>query len=120
MKTIAATALGALLVAATANAQPAPAPVDANAGPVCIQPYRIDHTNTVDPSTVLFYMKDGKIWKNTLQGPCPGLLFNGFAYVVHGDEVCSNMQGIRVLRTGEVCMLGAFTPYIAPPKPHAP
>jgi hypothetical protein len=101
-----------------ANAQPAT--TSEGTHPVCIRPFdsptgSIDHTHVVDPQTVLFYMSDGKVWKNSLRSPCPGLMFHGFAFLTHQDEVCSNAQGIRVIETGEVCQLGAFTSYTPPP-----
>jgi len=96
-----------LLGSATAMAQPA-----------CLWTYRIDHTHVVDARTVEFHMKDGKIWTNRLKGPCPGLLFHGFSYVTHSDEICSNAVPIRVVTTGEVCALGEFTP--GPPPPANP
>jgi hypothetical protein len=40
---------------------------------------------------------------------CPGLRFDGFSYVVRADEICDDLQSIRVLRTHSVCLLGAFT-----------
>jgi hypothetical protein len=64
-------------------------------------------------------MRDGKIWKNTLRGPCHGLEFHGFSFVTHYDEVCSNAAAIQVIQTGQVCQLGYFTPYTAPaPETH--
>ncbi|HUJ47816.1 MAG TPA: hypothetical protein VLV55_11840 [Rhizomicrobium sp.] len=84
-------------------------------GGVCLWQYQIDHTNYVAPQTILFHMKDGRVWRNTLKGPCPGLKYNGFAYVTHTDQICSNVVPIRVLQTGEVCALGEFTAYSAPP-----
>jgi hypothetical protein len=118
MRMISAAILSTLLIAVSANAQevqPAAKPA-----PVCLRPNEIDHTQTVDASNILFYMRGGKIWRNTLQGPCPGLRFNGFAYEVHGDEICSNMQSIHVIHDEELCFLGAFTPYVPPPKPPSP
>ena len=84
---------------------------------VCIQPSFVDHTTVLSDSEILYVMKNGKIWKNTLQRACPGLKFeNGFAQVIRGDSICSNMQIIHVLRRGTPCSLGAFTPYTKPPK----
>jgi len=84
---------------------------------VCLTSWRIDHTTTVDKGkAIVFHMKDGTAWRNTLVVPCPGLNFHGFVYVTHGDDICSNMQSISVIETNEVCMLGAFTPEAPPPK----
>jgi hypothetical protein len=95
--------------ATAANAQgmgAAPAP----ANHVCLWTYMIDHTTTVDPSTVLFHMKNGQVWRNTLQGPCPGLKFHGFSYLTRSDTICSNAVPIQVIDTHESCSLGTFTP----------
>lgn len=119
MKIVATVAIGIFLMIQPAAAQtPAPpAGGTGNSAPVCLQTYLIDHTHTVDPKTILFYMRGGKIWQNTLPQPCPGLMYYGFVDVVRDNQICSNMQSIRVLVTQNVCMLGAFTPYIPPPKP---
>jgi len=86
---------------------------------VCLNidmPDAVDHTRTVDASTILFYMRDGKVWKNTLKSPCPGLAFHGFTYVTHYTELCGN-EGINVLVTHQTCALGNFTPFT--PDQHA-
>ncbi len=88
---------------------------------VCLNidmPGAVDHTKTVDASTILFYMRDGKVWKNTLKAPCPGLAFHGFTYVTHYAELCGN-EGINVLVTHQACSLGDFTPYAPAPDQHA-
>ena len=78
---------------------------------VCLQAYRIRNTTVVDPHTVLFHMNDGTVWRNTLKSACPGLLWHGFAYNLRGeDAVCDNEVPIRVVESGQVCMLGKFTP----------
>ena len=115
MKAIAITAVIAGLAIAPALAKnDTPAAPKKNA--VCLWTYQIDHTTVPDKSTILFHMRDGKIWKNSLPQPCSGLLFHGFAYVAHADQICSNMQSIQVIETGQVCMLGAFEPYTPPEK----
>ena len=102
--------------AGVARADPPAPPPDHH--PVCLWTYMIDHTHTVDPKTVLFTMKNGDVWKNTLPQACNGLTFNGFEYVTRDGSICDNMQSIMVLRTHEVCMLGAFTREMpAQPKP---
>jgi hypothetical protein len=109
---------GVLLLGAAAHADSAAAP---KALPVCIDPTGIDRTQIVDDGTILFHMKDGKIWRNTLPSKCFGLkIEGGFAYDVHGGEICSSLQTIRVLHEGTVCQLGDFTPYVPPVKPNAP
>ena len=111
MKTIAITVLigGALFSGGM--------PASAAAGLTCLQSELIDHTHVVNPSTVLFYMKDGKIWQNDLPQPCGGLAFNGFVVRGHQMEICGG-QGITVIKTHQACVLGKkFTAYQAPPKP---
>ena len=119
---VAALSIGALSTG-TAGAQSMQSPAMQSppmqspaAGPTCLNidwPYAVDHTKTVDPSTVLFYMKDGKVWQNNLKSPCPGLSFHGFSYVAHEGEICANGP-INVIETHETCSLGKFTAYTAP------
>jgi hypothetical protein len=121
MKTFAAAAFLVAFVAAPALAQPA-APTS-GVGPVCIHPFStqedtINHTHVLDPQHVLFYMRDGKVWLNTLKGACPGLMFHGFSFVTPEDDICANSTHIQVLVTHEACALGPFTPY-APTSPAA-
>ena len=85
--------------------------------PVCIKAYNIDHTLIPDRQTIIFHMRDGKVWKNALTAPCFGLKINtsGFSYSPTNpgtDEICSNLQTIHINDTGEVCLLGEFTPYV--------
>jgi len=80
---------------------------------VCLEAYLIDHTHVVNASTVLFYMRNGKIWQSNLPTPCPGLLMHGFVAKAGYTEICGGAQGITVIQTGEVCQLGPFTPYTA-------
>jgi hypothetical protein len=125
MKTLAASGFLALTLALPTFAQNTPTPLSGGAKPqqLCIRPFdsptgSIDHTKVVDPQTILFYMRDGKIWKNTLRGPCRGLEFHGFNFVTHYDELCSNAVSIQVIETGQVCQLGYFTPYVVAPQAH--
>jgi hypothetical protein len=78
-------------------------------GGVCLWSYNVDHTHVVNPSTVLFYMKDGKVWQNNLPTPCNGLKLHGFALIGHEEEFCGS-QPISILETHEACALGTFTP----------
>lgn len=123
MKTLTVTAFAgmvAALVATAAQAQPGP-----GVGPVCIRPFdtpdqTINHTHVVDPRTIIFYMRDGTAWKNTLKTACPQLMFHGFTFATDQDEVCANSQSIKVINSGEVCELGNFTRYTPPPGSTAP
>lgn len=117
MKLFATAALMAALAATSAQAQSTASTT--GVGPICLRPFDtpsdlIDHTHVVDARTILFYLRDGRILKNTLATPCPGLMFHGFAFLTRADEICSNSQGIRVLVTEQVCQLGAFSPYTPP------
>lgn len=106
----------ALLLAGGAVAQPAPEPPQGH--PVCLRPFDtpgpggLIHTHVVDPRTILFYMPNGKVWVNHLKSQCRGLMFHGFEYVTHEDEICSNQTAIRVIESGEICKLGDFVPYM--------
>ena len=91
-----------------AVAQPAPK------SNVCIKTYLIDHTKSPDDHTILFTMKDGSVYQSNLTGNCPQLSINGFSYVATPpSDVCGNLQSIRVIRTGSVCLLGPLV-QIAP------
>lgn len=106
----------AVLLGATAQAQPAAKTTHGHGG-MCLNTMNIDHTTTPDNRTILFHMRDGKIWKNTLTSYCSGLRFYGFAYVATPPhQICGNLQSIRVLHSGSVCMLGPFEPYTPPKK----
>lgn len=108
-------ALGLTAGAATA-AEGDAATTAAKPPAVCLWTYQIDHTKYVQPRTLLFYMRGGKVWQNTMLNDCTGLNFNGFAYVTRDGKICSNMQSIIVLQSHQLCMLGDFTPYTAPAK----
>jgi hypothetical protein len=70
-----------------------------------------------DGSAITFKLHDGSLYRNDLLGRCPDLQFNGFAWVIRGPEqVCENMQSLRVINSGEVCLLGKFTQVTPAPK----
>jgi|SRR6476646_11948369 hypothetical protein len=79
------------------------------AAPVCLNTFYIDSSRVVDPQTIIFRMKDGTQWRNTLRTPCGGLRFHGYTYNVKYTELCDYGQSIRVLQTNQVCTLGNFT-----------
>ena len=79
------------------------------AAPTCLYTYQIDRTKVVDAQTIDFRMRDGTVYRNVLQHKCTGLTFNGFVYLVQTDQICDNLQSIRVLETNDICVLGAFT-----------
>jgi hypothetical protein len=118
-----AAALGLALGTSPARADVAPAPpvrVDVPppaAAPYCINIAQIDHTQIIDDQTILFHLRGGVTLRNTLQDRCVGLRMasRGFTYVVRGEEVCGNLQSIRVNDNGAICELGPFA--TEPPKP---
>lgn len=112
MKSIVIAGLALLAGALAAGAQPE----SANGGNVCIRTDWIDHTKAPNDRTILFYMKDHKVWVTHLATLCPELSFNGFIYMpTPPEEICGNLQTIRVIRAGSVCMMGPLVPYTPPP-----
>lgn len=108
----AALALAALAAPVSAFA------ADAAGKPVCLDVNRIDHTEVLNSHQILFYMNGKKIWLNTLANDCSTLTRqDGFAWESSIPKYCDNLEIIRVLRTGQVCQLGAFTPYEKPSNP---
>lgn len=89
-------------------------PAAAQGGSICIEANRIHNTHVVNDSTIDFEMYDGTVYRNTLPQLCPTLSTstNGFTFAPTpgSDEVCSNLETIRVNGTGVICNLGAFTP----------
>lgn len=79
--------------------------------PKCLKLRDIQSSKSNDGKIMTFVMKDGTTLYNKLQGVCPGLRFNGFAWVIRGgtDEVCEGQQSLRVLQSGEICVLGKFS-----------
>jgi hypothetical protein len=75
----------------------------------------IVNTKSKDGKTLVFMMRDGRTLVNHLQGICPDLKYNGFSWDIRGgiDEVCENEQSLRVLQSGEVCVLGKFDTPVA-------
>ena len=75
----------------------------------CVQSRDIQSTNSKDGKLMTFKMRDGRILVNHLQGICSDLRFEGFAWVLRGtDDVCENQQSLKVLRSGQTCLLGKF------------
>jgi hypothetical protein len=85
---------------------------------ICLRTQDIVSTDSKDGKTMTFKMRDGRTLVNHLQGICPDLKFEGFSWVVRGgtEEVCENEQSLRVLRSGEVCVLGKFDKPTSKPK----
>jgi hypothetical protein len=89
------------------------------APPTCLQLRDIQSAKSDDGKIMKFTMRDGRVLYNRLQGVCPTLRFNGFAWNIRSgaQEVCERQQSLRVLETGEVCVLGKFGP---PPEAMSP
>jgi hypothetical protein len=96
----------ALALAGLAAATPA------HADKKCIDMRDIVSSKSTDGKTMVFKMRDGTTLVNHLQGICPDLKFNGFAWVAHSGDtnVCENEQSFRVIQSMEVCVLGKFDP----------
>lgn len=91
----------------------------AGAAPVCLDTYRIQNTTVPNARTIIFHMKDGSAWRNALKNACPDLRFWGFVYVDRSgmNEICDNQAAVKVIHSGEICLLGSFTRETA--VPHA-
>ena len=107
MKLFAFAAAAALLAAGPAGAETAMSTASGNR---CLMAVDVDHTHVVDQSNILFYMRDGKIWRTHLTPACVNLKMSGFKMVGHPDQFCANAQTIEVLNGGAVCQLGNFEP----------
>lgn len=81
----------------------------------CLRLQRIDHTDVINDSTILFYLRDGTIYRNNLPQRCPDLKAQDrFMYRVTLPELC-DVDVITVLNNigpgympGASCGLGKF------------
>ncbi len=100
------------------DAPPADTTATAAGNGVCLTTAQIDHTQILTDTAILFWMKDGKTWVNTMPLACSSLVMEGgFTYENDAAEVCSNSQTIRVRGSGNYCYLGQFTPFEVPKTP---
>jgi hypothetical protein len=105
---------GSAFILASTLALSSAAPVQAQSTPadkVCLNTTEILGTQAVDRRTILYRMRDGKVWRNTLAADCPTLVGFGngaFTQVAHTDFICANSQHIKT-QGGNVCRLGSFT-----------
>jgi hypothetical protein len=84
----------------------------AEAVPICLRTQDMLQTQPAkDGASITFNMRDGSVWRNDLHGRCPDLQFDGFVWHIRdaGGTVCEDTQSLRVLRSGQVCVLGKFT-----------
>ncbi len=115
MKTIAIMAYGAALAAGVAVAlASATVPVQAQSGgspsSVCLDPQQIRSTQIKDNKTILFQMRNGDVWTNTLVAECPGLKSGqSISQMVTTNRICSFRQSFSSNFSGAMCRLGAFT-----------
>jgi hypothetical protein len=83
----------------------------------CVSLLRIDRTDIVDDSNILFYMTNGTIYRNQLPHRCPGLrTADSFMYRTSLNQLCDldiitvlNSLGFGFMR-GPSCGLGSFQP----------
>ena len=95
-------ALIAILALTVAAASPA-------AAKMCVQSRDILGTNSKDGKLMTFRMRDGSVLVNHLQGTCSDLKFEGFVWVLRGtNDICENEQSLKVIRSGQTCLLGKF------------
>jgi hypothetical protein len=95
------------------------APSAMAAAPTCINTRDIVSSQTEGRgAAILFKMRDGAQWRNTLKGKCPDLQFEGYTWAVRNPDftVCENVQSLKVLQSGEVCVLGKFEKVTSVPK----
>jgi hypothetical protein len=101
MKTIIATIAAAIALAAISPA---------SAANICVRSRDIDSATSKDGKLMTFRMRDGSVLVNHLQGVCSDLRFEGFVWVLRGgdESICENQQSLKVLRSGQTCLLGKF------------
>jgi hypothetical protein len=84
---------------------------------VCINGTDIESTSVPDDNTIVYHLRNGQVWRNTLKATCPNLKFeHAFTEVIRASQICANAQMIRVHETGSICALGDFTLVSAAPK----
>ena len=107
----------ALLLAAALTV-PFAASRPAQAATTCLETRDIVSAQSDDGKIMQFKMRDGQTYINHLQGICSDLRFNGFVWTVRDtNRVCENSQSLRVLRSGQICVLGKFDPPTAARAP---
>lgn len=106
--------MAGLAIAATLPAAAQPS-ATAPGQRICLNNQDVQSATSNDGETMVFRMRNGTTYINHMRGSCPGLRFNGFVWELRGiNDICENQQTLRVLKSGEVCMLGKFDPPLAP------
>ena len=101
----------AILALTTAATSPA-------AAKLCVQSRDILSTDSKDGKLMTFKMRDGSVLVNHLQGVCSDLRFEGFTWILRGNnDICENEQSLKVIRSGQTCLLGKFDVVKAKPAP---
>lgn len=109
---LAAALAGAAWAQADGNPDAESNPAIGKKGPDCIELHRIDRTEILDDSTILFHMKGKTTYISELPYRCHGLKFErGYAYSTSISNICGNVDTITVLRRGNACALGPFYEY---------
>ena len=116
-------ALATLALAGTADARSRGVPPATPVGKAedCVQLTDIRETRVRDDSTIDFYMRGGKVYRNVLPGSCPQLGFEErFAYQTSLSKLCST-DIITVLISPDIsrgasCGLGKFQPVTGAPR----
>jgi len=117
MKTTLASALGVVSTLAILAVPVHNAAAATEEPTACMDLMRIDHTHVVDDQNILFYMRNGDIYLNTLSHRAPGLDFNQpFMYRTTVSRLCEH-DIITVLEQhgfgfmpGASSTLGKFVP----------
>jgi len=92
----------AILILTAAAVSPA-------AAKMCVQSRDILSTDSKDGKLMTFKMRDGSVLVNHLKGVCSDLRFEGFVWELRGnDDICENQQTLKVIRSGQTCLLGKF------------
>lgn len=84
----------------------------------CISSMMGNGPQIIDSRTIL-YRQGARVWRNDLDGGCPGLDPGDTLIVeIHGSQIC-RLDTIRVREPGSSipgpsCRLGKFTPYTKP------
>jgi hypothetical protein len=77
----------------------------------CVSTTFLKSTAVLDDQRILFELRDGSVWQNTLDSRCPMLGFSeAFSYQARGAQLC-DLDTITVFEphiSGATCGLGKF------------
>ena len=110
-------ALAATLAAPAADARTRGVPPATPSGPAvdCLLLREVRETRVRDDRTIDFYLRDRRVYRNTLPFACPDLGFEeAFSYRTSTQQLCA-VDTIMVIRRlsgipGPTCGLGKFQP----------